>query len=311
MTIDSAADGAEATILIVDDDPLIIVAASKALHGLGKIIFAINGKNALQLAAEQKPDVILLDAEMPDMNGFEVCASLKANSVTSSIPIIFVTSRSEEGFEEQVFDQGAADYINKPINPKVMVARTSLQLNYVNALKRLERLSLTDELSGLNNRRSFDETLRMEFSRAKRGERPISLLMIDIDEFKKYNDHFGHIAGDECIQQIAKILFDSAGRPTDFVARYGGEEFAIILPDTDLKGAKHFANVILERIVDNNILHAPKANSSKVTVSIGYFSLIPAIADESLQLLKIADDALFEAKTRGRGCAHSPILPKN
>lgn len=293
---------AEATILIVDDDPSIIVATSKALGGLGQVLFATNGQNALALAEEKLPDVILLDAEMPGMSGFEVCKLLKSNKETVNIPIVFITSHTEDGFEEKVFDCGASDYISKPLNPRVVVARTGLQLNYVRALRRLEYLSLTDDLSGLHNRRSFDEKFALEFNRAKRAKIPISLLMLDIDQFKKYNDHFGHIVGDLCIQKISNILLESIGRPSDFVARYGGEEFSIVLPDTDLRGAKHFAEKLLQKVNSSKMPHAPSAQRENVTISIGYNSMVPSIDSRPKELLDFADGALFEAKNNGRAC---------
>jgi len=291
------------TILIVDDDPAIIVSTSKALKGLGQIIFAVNGKSALSLAQEKLPDVILLDAEMPEMNGFEVCKELKLNKDTADIPVIFITSRTEDGFEEQVFNQGASDYISKPLNPHVVVARTSLQINYRRALKRLEYLSITDGLTGLHNRRSFDEKFALEFKRAKRTHIPIALLMLDIDQFKQYNDQFGHIVGDTCIQKIAELLQDSTQRPSDFVTRYGGEEFTIVLPDTDLKGAAHFAQSLLKRVTDAKIPHAPNAQRELVTVSIGYNAISPPFEVAPEWLLESADAALFKAKQSGRACA--------
>jgi len=295
-------------ILIVDDDPSIIMATSKALNGLGKIIFAVNGADALVLAEKELPDVILLDAEMPNMNGFEVCAGLKAKKETSSIPIIFITSHSGSDFEIKVFDHGASDYINKPLNPRVVLARTNLQLNYKRALEKLEYLSLTDGLTGLLNRRAFDERFLLEFTRAQRVCRPISLLMIDIDEFKKYNDHFGHVQGDTCIQQTAKVLLDVSQRTTDFVTRYGGEEFTIVLPDTDMKGAKHFATHILNHMLALDIAHAPSAQRKMVTLSIGCSSIIPNHNDNPKELLSTSDAALFDAKNSGRACIKERVI---
>lgn len=295
------------TILIIDDDPSIIVTTSKALNGLGKIIFATNGSDALRLAEEKLPDVILLDAEMPDMNGFEVCMNLKKDEKTAHIPIIFITSHTGADFEMKVFDAGASDYINKPLNPRVVLARASLQLNYKRALEKLEVLSLTDSLTGLYNRRAFDKKLASEFTRSQRTRTPLALLMLDIDEFKKYNDHFGHIMGDTCIQQTASVLLESVHRASDFVARYGGEEFAIVLPDTDLEGAKYFAESILNNIVNLNIMHSPTAQRSNVTLSIGYASLVPSHDDSYENLLKVADDALFEAKENGRACIYTSL----
>ena len=258
------------------------------------------------LAETKLPDVILLDAEMPDMNGFEVCQHLKKKEQTAHIPIIFITSHSGSDFEMKVFDAGASDYINKPLNPRVVLARASLQLNYKRALERLEHLSLTDGLTGLYNRRAFDTKFSLEFTRAQRSGIPITLLMLDIDEFKKYNDHFGHVMGDVCIQQTASALLETVQRTTDFVARYGGEEFAIVLPDTDLEGAKYFAESILNNILNLNISHAPTAKRSNVTLSIGYYSLIPTHKDSYEDLLKTTDAALFKAKENGRACIYTP-----
>ncbi|AZQ85636.1 diguanylate cyclase [Colwellia sp. Arc7-635] len=296
----------DVTILIVDDDPSIIVTTSKALNGLGKIIFATNGSDALMLAETKLPDVILLDAEMPDMDGFEVCMNLKKKERTAHIPIIFITSHSGSDFEMKVFDAGASDYINKPLNPRVVLARASLQLNYKRALESLEHLSLTDSLTGLFNRRAFDKKFSLEFTRAQRSGIPITLLMLDIDEFKKYNDHFGHIMGDTCIQQTAGALLETIQRTTDFVARYGGEEFAIVLPDTNLEGAKYFANSILNTMLSLDISHAPTAKRNNVTLSIGYYSLIPTHKDSYESLLKVTDAALFKAKENGRACIYTP-----
>ena len=297
----------DVTILIVDDDPSIIVTTSKALNGLGKIIFATNGPDALMLAETKLPDVILLDAEMPDIDGFEVCAHLKQKAETAHIPIIFITSHTGSDFEMKVFDAGASDYINKPLNPRVVLARASLQLNYKRALERLEHLSLTDSLTGLYNRRAFDTKLALEFTRAQRAGTPIALLMLDIDEFKQYNDHFGHVMGDACIQQTASALLETIQRSTDFVARYGGEEFAIVLPDTDLEGAKYFAESTLNHILNLNIKHAPTAQRSNVTLSIGYASLTPSLEDLYKSLLKIADSALYKAKENGRACIYTSL----
>ena len=216
-------------MLIVDDDPSVIVALGKALQGLAHTVFAPNGEEALQQVREVLPDLILLDMELPGVSGLLVCKMLKSDPDTADIPVIFITSHVESGFEETVFDAGAADYIAKPLNPRVVFARVKTQLGYQQALMQLRDLATHDGLTGLFNRRAFDERLTEEWMRAWRHGHPMALLIIDIDEFKKYNDHYGHQQGDICLRTVACILYEGSKRASDFVARYGGEEFVILL----------------------------------------------------------------------------------
>jgi diguanylate cyclase (GGDEF)-like protein len=293
-----------ATILIVDDDPSIIMATSKALIGLGRVVFATDGASALELAESESPDIILLDVEMPGMDGFEVCYALKSKEATANIPIIFITSHNEQGFEEKVFDHGATDFINKPLNQRVVAARTKAHLAHKQAIDSLQVLSLTDGLTGLNNRRSLDEKLDMEWQRSKRNGQALSLLMLDIDEFKKYNDHFGHLQGDTCIKSFASVLLHSIRRPADFLARYGGEEFVIILPDTEITGAHFLGESIINNIIHQAIPHAPEAAREMVTLSIGCCSFSPSSKSSPELLLERADKALYRAKQKGRSCIY-------
>lgn len=293
------------TILIVDDDPSVIMATSKALDGLGRIIFATDGSSALKLAESEAPDIILLDVEMPGMSGFDVCQVLQAKEQTANIPIIFITSHNETGFEEKVFNHGATDFISKPLNPRVVAARTKAHIAHKQAIDRLQFLSLTDSLTGLNNRRALDEKLAMEWQRSKRNGQSLSLLMLDIDEFKKYNDHFGHLEGDNCIKKFADVLSKSVRRPADFTARYGGEEFVIILPDTEITGAHILGENIIKNIIEQAVTHAPSAEREIVTLSIGccVFSSTTHISPELL--LETADKALYLAKQQGRCCIYT------
>jgi diguanylate cyclase (GGDEF)-like protein len=288
------------TILIVDDDPSIIMATSKALEGLGRIVFATDGASALKLAESEAPDIILLDVEMPGISGFEVCHALKAKQQTANIPIIFITSNNESGFEEKVFDQGATDYISKPLNHRVVAARTKAHIAHKKAIDRLHYLSLTDSLTGLNNRRALDEKLTIEWQRARRNRQSLSLLMLDIDEFKKYNDHFGHLQGDDCIKNCADILSQSAKRPADFTARYGGEEFVILLPDTEITGAHLLGESIIKNIIKQALPHAPDAEREIVTLSIGCCAFSSSTNTSPESLLETADKALYLAKQQGR-----------
>lgn len=293
-------------ILIIDDDSTVVLALRNVLKGIGQIRFAPSGSEALVMIQENPPALILLDLGLPDISGLEVCTRLKANPHTGHIPVLFITSHTESGFEEAVFNAGAADFINKPLNPRVVAARVQTHLAYQRAMQRLDELAHLDGLTGLANRRSFDETLEEELKRARRQQLPFTVVMIDIDEFKKFNDHYGHLEGDECLKTIAKVLRDSVRRPADLVARYGGEEFALILPDTDIEGAESVARALLSRVERLGLVHAPGASRPHVTVSIGFGTLdrnqVSGLGQDSKSVVRFADQALYESKKRGRNC---------
>lgn len=300
MTINSEL----ADILIIDDDTAVVIALNKALKKIGRIRFATDAKQAFTMIEDTHPDLILLDVELPDVRGLEVCTMLKNNPETENIPILFITSHTEMGFEEKVFDVGAADYIGKPLQPRVVAARVQTHLDYHRAISLLEKLAHTDSMTALYNRRTFDEQLIIESKRARREKEPLTVVILDIDEFKKYNDHFGHIEGDECIKKIALSLNDCAKRPADLASRYGGEEFALLLPNTDKAGADRLLGDLLHTIQTLNIQHAPNAIHDRVTISIGYSVLDPetemAVNSDDWFIVKEADQALYQSKHSGR-----------
>lgn len=291
-------------ILIVDDDSSVVIALHKVLQDIGRIRFASTASQALEMINGTRPDLILLDVELPDINGLKLCIMLKQDVETASIPVLFITSKIETGFEEKVFDAGASDFITKPLKPRVVAARVQTHLSYHKALVQLNKLAHTDSLSGLANRLSFDEQLDIEFRRARRQQEPLSIVMIDIDEFKKYNDYFGHVAGDDCIKAIGRGLNKITKRPADFAARFGGEEFSLILPNTDKKGAKVLIGSLMSTISDLAIKHAPEAIYPIVTVSVGFSTLEPMQCDFStiapLDVVSAADKALYQSKHDGR-----------
>ena len=291
-------------ILIVDDDSSVVIALHKVLQGVGRIRFASTASQALEMVSETRPDLILLDVELPDINGLKLCIMLKEDMATASIPVLFITSKIEAGFEERVFDAGASDFITKPLKPRVVAARVQTHLAYHKALVQLNKLAHTDSLSGLANRLAFDEQLDIEFRRARRQQEPLSIVMIDIDEFKKYNDYFGHVEGDDCIKAIGRGLNNVTKRPADFAARFGGEEFTLILPNTDKKGAEVLIGSLMSTIADLAIKHAPEAIYPIVTVSVGYSTLDPMQCDFSsvtpLDIVSAADKALYQSKHDGR-----------
>jgi diguanylate cyclase (GGDEF)-like protein len=293
-------------ILIVDDDHSIIKTLNIVLKDIGKIHFAYSASNALKLIKDHiEPDIILLDVDLLDGSGLDICAKLKSNSITKEIPVLFITSHAEMGFEETVFNLGAADYIVKPLNPLGIAARVQIHLNYQKAIRRLENLAHIDGLTGIANRRHFDNQLAMELGRAQRENIPLTVALIDIDEFKKYNDHFGHTKGDNCLKKVASILSCNTKRPGDVTARYGGEEFAYILPNTNQKGAEHFLQTTLHAIQKLNILQALNAIHPVVTVSIGFSTYYPKknkTINDNWDIVEEADTALYESKRKGRNC---------
>ena len=287
-------------ILIVDDAMENIQILHQALQDEHDVLFAMNGAKALHIAQHQLPDLILLDAVMPDMDGYAVCAALRSSAATRDIPIIFVTALKNPEDETRALDAGAADFISKPVNAAVVRARVRTQLTVKRQSDALRELTLTDGLTGVANRRAFDETLDAEWRRCARVQVPIALIMVDIDHFKNFNDAYGHQAGDACLQQVGAAMRRAAMRPQDLVARYGGEEFAILLPHEDSAGAEAVARKVLDEIAALEIAHGHSSAGPWVTVSIGVASVTPTEKLESGMLIKRADARLYEAKANGR-----------
>jgi diguanylate cyclase (GGDEF)-like protein len=307
-------------ILIVDDDPGTIRLLGRMLAGVGNLRFAVNGEDALRLAHEFLPDLVLLDAELPGLSGFEVCRALKADPALADVPVIFVTSHSEPAFEVSGFAQGAADFIAKPVCAALVVARVKSQLRVKHMADELRRIATIDDLTGVANRRRFDETLEHEWRRARRAGDALALLMIDVDHFKAFNDHYGHPAGDVCLRSVAQALAGASLRPADLVARYGGEEFVMLLPRTPRAGAVHMARNILDAVEALAIVHGAAPTAGHVTVSVGvacYDDASECWAAPSsdprsapldahcapIHLVQAADKALYGAKRSGRARA--------
>lgn len=295
------------SLLLVDDDPGVVQVLGRMLADLGHLRFALSGQDALNLVRECAPDVVLVDAEMPGISGFEFCAAMKADPQLAELPVIFVTSHGDVDTEVAGFHAGAADFIRKPLNADVVVARVRTQLRLKSLADALRRAALVDGLTGVANRRRFDEQARVECERAARGGDPLSLLMIDVDHFKRYNDCYGHPAGDVCLSSVAKTLQGVTRRSADLLARYGGEEFVMLLPQTDLAGAAHLAERVVQSVAAMQIPHEAGLLNRVVTVSVGAATAHPAGAcgDAALMsvgaLISAADQALYAAKAAGRG----------
>jgi diguanylate cyclase (GGDEF)-like protein len=292
----------KAAVLIVDDQPANLMVLSKLLKEDYHILVANNGSKALEIAAgDNPPHLILLDIEMPGMDGYEVCRRLKTDDRTSGIALIFVSARDTVEDEEKGFRMGAVDYISKPFHPAIVRARVRNHINLKINSDLLEKLSKQDSLTDIPNRRNFEERLDREWSRASRNGQPLTLVMMDIDHFKNYNDHYGHGAGDECLRRVARILKKSLSRPMDVVARYGGEEFVALLPDTDEAGARHVAEQLRAAIEAAAIPHGHSATAPVVTLSVGAATHSRSNAKhKAKQLQQAADQALYRAKGQGR-----------
>jgi diguanylate cyclase (GGDEF)-like protein len=289
------------TILIVDDVTANIDILAELLRPDYKIRAATSGEKALKISfSENPPDLILLDVMMPDTDGYEVCRILKKSSQTKDIPIIFITGKTSIEDEIYGFNLGAVDYVRKPFNSVIVKARVNTHAELKRYHDYLEGISYLDGLTGIANRRKFDEYLDITWNFAMREATPISIVLMDIDYFKLFNDHYGHQEGDDCLIQIAQTLAGVATRKTDLVARYGGEEFVCILPNTEKEDAKQIAEKFRRSIMDIQIPDEYSAAGSNVTISIGVATIIPEFNSNCSLLIKASDEALYRAKASGR-----------
>jgi diguanylate cyclase (GGDEF)-like protein len=291
-----------ARLLIVDDQPANVRLMASALAGEYDLCFATSGARALDLVRDGEVDLILLDVVMPEMDGLEVCRRLKADERTASIPVIFVTASGETADETRGFAAGGVDYITKPIQPPTVRARVRTHLELKQARDLLAQMAWLDGLTGIPNRRRFDASLEREWQRASRGGRALSIALLDVDFFKKFNDSQGHARGDECLRAVARALAAGSHRPGDVVARYGGEEFAVLLPETDAAGMRQLVLGLLERVEALAISH-PGSPHERVTISAGAVTLVPGREQAAATALEAADRLLYEAKAGGRAQA--------
>jgi diguanylate cyclase (GGDEF)-like protein len=288
-------------LLIADDQPVNIRVLYELFRHECDVFMATSGAQAVQVAQTELPDLILLDVVMDDLDGHEVCRLLKSDPLTGDVPVIFITAQDREDDEVKAFSLGAVDFLSKPINPVVTKARVRTHLTLKLQGDLLRANALLDGLTGVANRRKFDEDLQADWRHCAREGAPLALVMVDVDYFKRYNDQYGHQAGDTCLKAIAKALAQSLRRPYDKVARYGGEEFACLLPKTDMAGAQIIAQRMLDQVRTLAIEHTPSCIDSQVTISVGVASMLATQEHASTAtLLKAADDALYEAKRAGR-----------
>lgn len=289
-----------ARILAIDDTPTNLLALGAALGSTFDLQIATSGAMGLALAMQSAPDLILLDVLMPEMDGYETCRRLKAEPLTRDIPVIFVTALDSPADETFGLEVGAVDFLSKPLNAAVVRARVRTHLTLKHQADQLRAMAFLDGLTGVANRRQFDEALYKEWRACLRTRTPLALVMIDIDHFKQFNDTYGHQAGDSALQAIAKVLKDDMGRPHDLIARYGGEEFVCVLPGTDLAGAQIMAEQLRHAVQALGIIHSASSSASVVTISLGLALIIPTDELTPDRLLAAADAQLYKAKHSGR-----------
>lgn len=309
-------------ILVVDDDTFMRLQLRQTMEQEGyQTLEASNAKEGLELYTRFHPDIVLLDAMMPVMDGFTGCSKLQALPGGASTPVLMITGLDDQASVDRAFEVGATDYITKPIHWAVLRQRVKrlLQQSQLSSEKEilfqqqsqlyqqleqanleLQRLACLDGLTQLANRRRFDEYFNVEWWRMMREQTPLSLILCDIDFFKAYNDTYGHIAGDNCLQQVATAITTAVKRPADLVARYGGEEFAVILPNTDVQGAIHVAEKIRSQVKALEIVHINSSISPHITLSLGVATTVPSHESNPTILLAMADKALYKAKELGR-----------
>ncbi len=288
-------------LLVVDDQPDNIQLLVQAFAGDYQVFMATSGEQALAVCQSDPPDLVLLDVLMPGMDGFAVCRQLQAQEATAHIPIILVTARPDAGQETHGLGLGAVDFISKPVNPAVVRARvhTHLTLKFQSDL--LKKLVLLDGLSGVFNRRYFDQQLATEWARATRSRLSLSLVLLDVDHFGAYNARHGHQAGDDCLRLIAVTLKSVLRRPADVVARFGGEEFACLLPDTSHADARALALEMERRVRQLALPRGGAQGSEVVSVSVGVGTRVSPHSGQASDLLGLASAQLQQAKHAGRG----------
>jgi diguanylate cyclase (GGDEF) domain len=290
------------TILLVDDEKSNLKILSEALKYDVDIILAKNGMQGIKKAIKFQPDLILLDIVMPLMSGFDVITQLKNNEQTSAIPVIFVTGLADVEDEGKGLAMGACDYIQKPFHIDIVRARVRLHLKLAQQCVLLEQLANIDPLTCIANRRKFHEVLELEWRTAVREKTSLSEIMIDIDFFKQYNDHYGHAAGDQALKKLARVISESFKRPKGFVARYGGEEFVVLLPNSSVQESVTIMQSCRKAVEGLKIEHEKSLVSQYLSISIGGVTCIPTQESCPNATLKLADDMLYQAKKDGRNC---------
>jgi len=302
-------------VLVVDDSPSMRLAVSEMLRGMQmEPVQAESGEQAIELYMQEHPGIILLDVNMPGIDGYETAQRIRASSPNNWVPIIFLSANESDQDFTKAIESGGDDYLVKPVGRIVLAAKiralqrldemrrklTELSNELTASNRRLEQISHSDGLTGVANRRFFDSFIAQHVALAARQKTNLSLALCDVDYFKKYNDHYGHLSGDECLRRVAQVLSGSCIRATDLVARYGGEEFALVLPDTHRTGAAQHIRNVRQALANAAIEHKGSDISPFVTLSIGITAFTPGKDTKAEDLIARADEALYRAKEAGR-----------
>ncbi len=310
-------------VMLVDDQRFVAEIIRRQLLGEQDINFhyCVNPAEAISTAEKIGPTVVLLDLVMPNIDGLTLCRLFRNHPTTRDLPMVMLSSTNDSAIKAQAFVAGANDYLVKPPEKLELIARLRYHsISYINRLQRdeayralrasqilLEELNMKllqlanlDGLTGLANRRYFNERYAEEWARAARNKKPVALIMLDVDRFKSFNDHYGHLGGDDCLKQIAAAIKNMMSRPGDLVARYGGEEFIVLLPDTALDGAAYLAEKIRIAVEKRAIPHEVSDISPYVTISLGVAGIIPDPGTDPNTLIELADQCLYRAKNLGR-----------
>lgn len=287
-------------LLVVEDDTSTLHLITSTLQGVYRVSIAKTLERARILLSQQNFDLVLLDVNLPDGSGFDLCRDIIAgNDLFHAAQVIFMTGMTSSDDELTGLTLGATDYIHKPLNPEILKARLRNQTQLIRRSELLAKLANIDSLTEIPNRRAFEERFTQEWNRAKRHEVPLTVIMVDIDQFKQYNDCYGHPAGDVCLQEVATLLMRHFKRGSDLVSRYGGEEFVILLPETDNATALQLCNNACQAVRDKAIEHKGSTSTPYVTLSAGVCTTIPKDGNGK-ELMQMADDQLYQAKARGR-----------
>jgi len=287
-------------ILIVEDSKLNQEVLRRILADEHTIILAQTGDEALELARNEHPDLILLDIILPGMDGFDVLTELKKSDKTRTIPVIIISAMTKPDDEVKGLTLGAVDYITKPFHEIVVKTRVDTHLRILKQMRVIEKFGFIDTLTNIPNRRQFDRDVIREWNRGKRDQTPFSILMIDVDHFKMYNDTHGHQQGDIALVTVASAIKTSLKRSTDIAARWGGEEFAVLLPETGLDGAMSVAEEIRKNVEASMIPGDDSVSVHNVTISIGVAPVVPTDDTNIAEIIRRADEALYKAKDSGR-----------
>lgn len=296
-------------VLVVDAIPQHQQFLRSVLEPEHEVLTASSSNEALELCRRLAPDLVLLDIAMPGLGGLEICRRLKQDPTTRETPIIFVTNQSRAEEQVRALTAGAVDYISKPLNPIVVRARVKTHLALKAQADILKSLAFVDTLTGVPNRRHFDENFQVEWRSCRRSRCELSTVLIDLDHFKQYNDRYGHPMGDDCLLRVASALQADLRRPRDFLARWGGEEFACLLPDTTWADAHARAHSMLEAIRRLQIPHETSPTAGVVTASLGVATMIPS-SNSRAKLLVAADQQLYRAKREGRNRVASKTVER-